>query len=573
MATRITGAFVVAMVLLSVTSYLVTTGLMLRNAERSAIERQEVNMRVAWNVLTGYGPIHTENGQLMAGSQVLNDFNEPVDRIKELVGGTATIFQLDQRVATNVEKPDGTRAVGTVLAKGPVWDTVMGEHKPFRGQATILGRSYYTAYDPIMDADGNLAGILYTGIPTSDFLSSVHHVGLLSALAAIVITVIAAAVTLRFSRKQFAPLQDLRDSMGEMAQGRYDVAIGHEGRTDEIGAMADGLRVFQQAALERQRADADQLKAMDGVARELAALAKGDLTVRIGSDFPQAYARLGEDFNAAVTPLGAAIETIIDSTRKIHLTASEIRSAADDLALRTERQSARLQQTASAMQDITGTAQQSAEIAGRARESMDTMQGEIEETGQTVSQAISAMQAIEESSDEIAQIVTLIDGIAFQTNLLALNAGVEAARAGEAGKGFAVVAAEVRSLAQRSADAASEIKERIAKSSTQIGRGVEVVNRTSETLSQAVNRIGDIGKLIREIAQGAQAQSGGVAKVNSAISEMDLVTQQNAAMVEEATAAVASLTDSARELVEEISRFKTAGSGTGRPGAAIRRAA
>ena len=207
-----------------------------------ANERQEANMRVAWDVLERYGDrFHVENGSLYAGFQPLNDFFAPVDRIKHLVGGTATVFMGDKRISTNVMKPDGSRAVGTVLAKGPVYDAVLKDGKPYRGEADILGTAYFTAYDPIKNSKGETIGVLYVGIPKSEFFSSIttleYQLGAISIVAAILIGLGA----LWLSRRMFRPLGELRKTIAEVAEGRTDRAVVGLGRHDEIGAMANSV--------------------------------------------------------------------------------------------------------------------------------------------------------------------------------------------------------------------------------------------------------------------------------------------------------------------------------------------
>ncbi|MDI1364309.1 MAG: methyl-accepting chemotaxis protein, partial [bacterium] len=236
---------------------------------------------------------------------------------------------------------------------------------------------------------------------------------------------------------------------------------------------------------------------------------------------------------------------------------AEISNASDDLAQRTERGAAGLEQTAAALDQITSTVARSSEGAERARQVTLSAKANAERSGAVVKEAVEAMGGIERSSHEITNIIGVIDEIAFQTNLLALNAGVEAARAGDAGRGFAVVAQEVRALAQRSADAAKEIKGLIASSTAQVERGVRLVGDTGQALTGIVAKVAEIDTLISEIAQSSQEQATGLNQVNAAVNQMDQVTQQNAAMVEEATAAAANLRTEAGELVGLVSGFQT----------------
>ena len=557
LSARVTVMVVSMMILLATTTSVVSNMLSYGQAEQRGQERQETNMRVAWDVLRQYGAdFHAEGDNLLAGQTVLNNLDAPVDHVKKLVGGTATIFLGDKRIATNIVSLQGSRAVGTSLTSDDVRQTVLGEGKPYRGSADILGETYFTAYDPIRSTDGKVMGILFVGIPAASYLQPVVQVSMVSIAISILATLLAAWICLHITRRMFKPMDEICKTIEAMAKGQHDLVIAHADKQDEIGAIARGLVVFQQSEVEKRRADADQAQAMDIVADELARLARGDLTTRIGGRLPSAYHRLGTDFDAAVDGLGVAIGSIKASSGDIHQTAVEIRTASNDLSLRTERQAASLEETAASMRQLAGAAGKSAMIAGDANSAMATVRAELVESDEVMTQAVRTMQDIEKSSHEIGAIASMIDGIAFQTNLLALNAGVEAARAGDAGNGFAVVASEVRSLAQRSAEAARDVKQLIERSSEQVGAGVKVVERVSLTLRQAGQNISGLDAMLDEIAQSASQQSENVAQINVAISEMNEMTQQNAAMVEEATAATKGLSDGAEYLTEEVSRFR-----------------
>jgi len=291
----------------------------------------------------------------------------------------------------------------------------------------------------------------------------------------------------------------------------------------------------------------------------MAKLAAGDLTYRMSDDIPAEYRQLRDDFNAAMQQLEETMSVVAANTNGISTGADEIAQASDDLSKRTEQQAASLEETAAALDQITATVKKTASGARQASDVVTQAKGEAEHSGVVVGQAVAAMDQIEQSSQQISQIIGVIDEIAFQTNLLALNAGVEAARAGEAGRGFAVVAQEVRALAQRSAEAAKEIKALISTSSQQVGQGVSLVGETGKALQSIVTKVAEIDALVSEIAASAQEQSTGLAEVNTAVNQMDQVVQQNAAMVEQSTAATHSLRGEAGELAQLIARFKTTG--------------
>jgi len=291
----------------------------------------------------------------------------------------------------------------------------------------------------------------------------------------------------------------------------------------------------------------------------LNALAQGDLTHRVTAELTGPLSKLKDDFNAAVPNLQGMLASVVHSIDTISSGALQIERASDDLSNRTESQAASLEQTAAACEEITATLKTTAVNASRASSVVAKTKAAAQTSGKIVAETISAMGEIEQSSKQITDIIGVIDEIAFQTNLLALNAGVEAARAGDAGKGFAVVASEVRALAQRSSQAAKEIKSLINASSAHVGAGVKFVGQSGDALSEIVSEVVEISALVAEIAQATQQQSLGIDEVNTAIGQMDQVTQQNAAMVEESTAASHALADEAKNLAGLIAQFELGG--------------
>jgi methyl-accepting chemotaxis protein len=303
----------------------------------------------------------------------------------------------------------------------------------------------------------------------------------------------------------------------------------------------------------------DLTERMTNVARVGAALsnfANGDLQNRLDVPLMPSLDKLRVDFNAAAGTLQQALQVVSTSAAAIHRGSDEIGESVGDLSRRTEQQASSLAQTAAALDELTKTVRKSADGAAQARDAVVSAQADAEKSGAVVRDAVAAMGGIEKSAREISQIIGVIDEIAFQTNLLALNAGVEAARAGDAGRGFAVVASEVRALAQRSAEAAKEIKTLIAGSTQQVSMGVELVGEAGRALSRIAGRVTEMNGVIRDIASSAQEQATGLSEVNAAVNQMDQMTQQNAAMVEQTSAASEALAHEGEELARLISRFK-----------------
>jgi methyl-accepting chemotaxis protein len=400
---------------------------------------------------------------------------------------------------------------------------------------------------------------------------------MLAALTLLAVGAVAAFFTL-------ATRRDIKKIAGvteRLAAGDTSLDLAALTRRDELGAMVQSLTVFRDNQLnleqlrvsqeeaaaaaevarrakleEDERAAAETRAVVQALAEGLSKLADGDLTFRIEAGFPEAAQKLKADFNTTMEQLQDAVSVIVDNASRMRSGAGEISGAADDLSRRTEQQAATLEETAAALDQITATVKKTADGATQCRQTVSVTKTDAEKSGAVVREAVGAMGQIEKSASEISQIIGVIDEIAFQTNLLALNAGVEAARAGDAGRGFAVVASEVRALAQRSAQAAKEIKALISASTQQVRTGVNLVGQTGEALSRIVAQVGEINALVLDMAASAEEQAGGLQQVNTAVNQMDQVTQQNAAMVEESTAASHALAAEAATLTELVSRFR-----------------
>jgi methyl-accepting chemotaxis protein len=392
------------------------------------------------------------------------------------------------------------------------------------------------------------------------------------------------------------PLGALTGAMKQLGAGNFDVVLPGLGRKDEIGEIAGAVGDFKVKAAEKARREADevlrrqtieaeaqaraaeertlladeQAHVVESLAEGLRSLSAGDLTFRLPEKFPEAYRQVKDDFNAAISGLQETIQAIVAATREVASTAAEISTSTADLSQRTEEQAAGLEETSSSMEEISSTVKKNADNAQKANQLTAGTGVVADRGGAVVAQTVSAMARIEESSRKISDIISVIDEIARQTNLLALNAAVEAARAGEAGRGFAVVASEVRSLAQRSSQAAKDIKDLITSSSGQVQEGVELVNKAGGSLTEIVESIKKVAAIVSEIASASAEQSTGIDQVNTALTQMDEVTQQNSALVEQNAAAAKSLEAQSQAMEKRVSFFRV---GTGAPAGESLRAA
>lgn len=375
---------------------------------------------------------------------------------------------------------------------------------------------------------------------------------------------VAVAVVALFLHRVVRPLSRLNAAMGDMAAGDLDREVPGLDLTDEVGDIGRALLAIKQAAAERSRHEADGRMAMQQqvvteLGQGLAALKIGQLGARIDHPFPGDYEQLRVDFNEATRIMAALMHQVTAAAQSVRVGAGEISAAASDLAVRTESQAASLEESAAAVRELTASVTSASQTALEAAALARTAQGNASTSGEVMAKAVGAMTQIALSSQRMGEIVGLIEGIAFQTNLLALNAGVEAARAGEAGRGFAVVATEVRALAQRSSDAAKDISDIIQSSGRDVATGVDMIGQTQATLEAIVSGTAELSAMIDQIAQSSREQSAAIMQVDSVVGDMDRATQQNAALVEQSTAASRSLACEAETLAGLVERFDMAG--------------
>jgi methyl-accepting chemotaxis protein len=394
----------------------------------------------------------------------------------------------------------------------------------------------------------------------------------------------AAVIVYLTARSTVRPIRALTGGMRELADGNFDVVLPGLGRKDEVGDIAQAVETFKVKAAERARLEADEMlrrqkaeaetqaraaeerakaaevqaQVVESLAGGLRSLSDGDLTFRL-SDFPEEYRQIRDDFNTAMSRLQETIQAIAAAAREVASASAEISSGTTDLSQRTEEQAASLEQTSASMEEISATVKKNADNAQQANAFAGGTREVADRGGAVVAQAVSAMARIEESSGKISDIISVIDEIARQTNLLALNAAVEAARAGEAGRGFAVVASEVRSLAQRSSQAAKDIKDLITNSSGQVQEGVDLVNKAGSALTEILESIKKVAGIVSDIASASAEQATGIDQINTALTQMDEVTQQNSALVEQNAAAAKALEGQSEAMDRQVSFFRLEG--------------
>ena len=451
---------------------------------------------------------------------------------------------------------DGVAVQSSQRAEGPA--VVYGRRIAFAGQEFVVTESLTTAE---VEA-GSLS------IATTLFLTG---------LIALMVLAIATWI---FTRRLFAPLDRLVAFTGAVADGEIEQPVENQDRRDEIGSMARALERFRLGLIEQQRLSAERreeraradderrqrMAERDSEARTLQdvvetldhgldRLAAGDLAFRIERGFPADLEGLRSNFNKAIETLSTTLGGIGGNSVAVREGSEEMRAGADQLAERTERQAAAISQAASAIQEITVAVQTQIARAEEAERIARAAKDDTATSGLIMRDTIAAMEAIQGSSQEINKIVSVIDEIAFQTNLLALNAGVEAARAGESGKGFAVVAQEVRELAQRSSSAAKEIANLLTKSRGEVDHGVKLVEKAGNALDGIGSHVLSINSHIGEIMESTREEAQTLVDINSSVNQLDAMTQQNAAMVEETTAAIHRLAGEAREMDQQLGQF------------------
>ncbi len=527
-----------------------------------SVQNFNVSERIARESIVDLGATNTANAAKGIGGAIRFQKKDEIDKLlAQLLDGSdgraraATVLSLQGEVLSELVRPGGDVAPLAQVARTALVDNM----------ARTGANGLQIAVPVRFGNSGETVGVLAVGWTAAPVLARLAN----EKLRTLIISAVALCAMLGFSifllrRILGNPLHRLEVAVQSVANGDYEVSIAGTDRADEIGRLArnlDQMRMgLAEAKLVSDRAAADQVEQENVIAaltNGLQCLAAGDLTAQISQDFTTRYQQLSMDFNNTARTLHDAVLTVVQNAEMIRKESDEIGGHSSDLSRRTENQAATLEETAAALDQLTGGVKAAADSAREVEGIVHEAQTEANESAAIVAQTVAAMSEIEGSSTQISTIISVIDDIAFQTNLLALNAGVEAARAGEAGRGFAVVASEVRALAQRSSEAAQEIKALIGSSSQHVARGVKLVGQAGDVLTSITGRVTEIASLTSGMADAATEQSRSLAEINIGVSQLDKVTQQNAGMVESADAASQSLRMQAAALGETVERFTT----------------
>jgi methyl-accepting chemotaxis protein len=532
-------------VLIGISVGVATLTVLNRNAEQDAYIAIDTNMRVAWNDVRAKGsPIRVVDGRMLAGDTPLNDNSALVDAIVAQVGGTATLFMGDTRIATNVRKSDGSRAVGTKLARNAAYESVFERKEPYRGFVDILGVPYVTGYDPIRDDTGAVIGVLFVGIPVAQFFASADAIKTWTLVILIGCGAVGLGLGLMLAHNTIVgPLRKITTAMGDVAKGRIDTTLPYTDRPDDIGDMARTLEVFRANIAENERLNREQVLQEERTRQQRQA----DM------------AALADGMEQRVHRLVAEIGTLTDH---LHRAADDLSANADHtgkqgaaLASASDTASANVESVAAAGQELSASIR---EIARQVEQSTAIARAAVAEAAETNRK----VEGLSSSTTRIGEVISLINGIASQTNMLALNATIESARAGEAGKGFAVVAHEVKTLAGQTAHATEDIAQQIAAVQDGTRATVEAIHAIADTITRIdsfsasiAGAVEEQGTVTSEIARNVEAASQGVREVTTSVSEVAQAAAETGRMARDVFTIAESLKAHSRSLEGEVERF------------------
>ena len=493
-----------------------------------AQERQDANMAVAWDELRELGNVFRVDGDVMvAGDVVLNDNTEVVDAITDMVGGTATVFMRDRRITTNVIVND-QRAVGTVLARGPVYDAIFRDGRPYRGEADILGEMYFTAYDPIENAAGEVIGILYVGLKQSDFFAVIDRLRAAILLIAGLATLVLAAGVFAVVRWQLKAVGHLERAMARLSGDETDIVIPAVTRQDEVGRMARAVEVFRQNAIEKRRLETEAKRAAERVETER----RGTML-----ELLRDLVDVAVEGNEAMILLAQMKRRVAGADREVQgmvAAVQSMRAEVQDVARRGEV-------AVGEAQTSEGSARQGLDKAGDASASMTRI-------SDAVHQAKGEVADLAEASAKIGEIVEQIEAIAEQTNLLALNATIEAARAGEAGKGFAVVASEVKSLANQTGRATDDIRQRIGGLRSKMDGILRAMDGSVGSVEEGRGVVESLRGELGQIAEVSHGAAGQMATIAGTLTQQSARTEE----ISDTAASVSRISSSSTEEIEQV---------------------
>jgi methyl-accepting chemotaxis protein len=514
-------------------------------ATKAALERVETNMRVAWDVLRANGKnFSSVDGKLLLDGHVLNDDAATVDKVKSLVGGTCSIFLNDLRITTNVLKPDGTRAVGTRLARSAAYEAVIDRKTPFRGEVDILGTPYMTEYDPILDSSGKLLGILYVGVKKAEFLEAATSTLWTIIYSTLAVALLVMAVSYLAARNGVArPLKTSIRVMKSLARGDLSVDTPTPRRDDEIGEIMTALAVFKTNGLEIERLKVEQ----QATEQRTALQRRADMN-KLANDFEGAVGQIIETVSSASSELEASAGTLTSTAERSQQLTTMVAAASEVASTNVRSVASATEEMTSSVNEISRQVQASANIANEAV-------AQARKTNDSVAE-------LSKAAARIGDVVELINTIAGQTNLLALNATIEAARAGDSGRGFAVVASEVKALAQQTANATGEISQQIIgiQAATQdsvaaIREIGDTIGRMSEIASTIASAVAQQGAATQEISRNVQQAAHGTQQVSSNITDVQRGASDTGSASSQVLSAAQSLSRDSSRLKLEVGKF------------------